>query len=246
VRELKSKTGGLFGSGESTGSVGVVTINLPRIAYLSKTKEEFKERLSKLMDLAKTSLQIKRKEVIKNMDNGLLPYSKRYLGHLNHHFSTIGLVGMHEACLNFIKKGIESQAGKEFSLEVLEFMRQKLEKFQEETGQIFNLEATPAEGTSYRLARIDKRLYPNIITSGKKIPYYTNSSQLPVGYTEDIFEALEHQDELQSKYTGGCVEKGNKVLTDKGLIPIEYIFKNFKKLKPIKALSYNKKLKVNK
>ncbi len=208
LRELKSKTGGLFGSGESTGSVGVVTINAPRIGYLSKTKEEFFEKLGRLMDLAKESLQIKRKEVTKNMDNGLLPYSKRYLGHLDHHFSTIGLVGMHEACLNFLGKGIESQAGKEFTIEVLDFMRNKLAKYQEETGQIFNLEATPAEGTSYRLARIDKRLYPNIIASGTKIPYYTNSTQLPVGYTEDIFEALEHQDELQSMYTGGTVLHG--------------------------------------
>ncbi|MCX8158383.1 MAG: ribonucleoside triphosphate reductase [Candidatus Diapherotrites archaeon] len=208
LRQLRSKTGGLFGSGESTGSVGVVTINMPRLGYLSKTKEEFFERLEKLMYLAKESLEIKRKEVTKHMDNGLLPYTKRYLGHLNNHFSTIGLVGMNEACLNFLGKTIANNEGKEFAIEVLDFMREKLVEYQEETGHIYNLEATPAEGTSYRLARIDKKRFPNIITAGKDVPYYTNSTHLPVNYSEDIFEVLEHQDELQTRYTGGTVLHG--------------------------------------
>lgn len=208
LRDLRSKTGGLFGSGESTGSVGVVTINLPRLGYLSKSKEEFLERLGKLMYLGKESLEIKRKEVTKNMDNGLLPYTKRYLGNLNNHFSTIGLVGMNEACLNFMEKNIASAEGKAFAIEVLDFMREKLVEFQKETGHIYNLEATPAEGTSYRLARIDKKAYPGIISAGTEKPYYTNSTQLPVSYTDDIFEALEHQDELQAKYTGGTVLHG--------------------------------------
>jgi len=211
VRELKSKTGGLFGSGEKTGSIGVVTINLPKIGYLSKTEDEFFDRLGRLMELAKKSLEIKRKEVTKNMNHGLLPYSRRYLGTLAHHFSTIGLNGMHECCLNFLgaNKGIDTAEGKRFALKVLDFMRQKLADFQEETGNIYNLEATPAEGTSYRLAKHDKKRYPNIITSGtEKNPYYTNSSQLPVNYTNDVFEALKHQDELQCKYTGGTVLHG--------------------------------------
>jgi ribonucleoside-triphosphate reductase len=208
LKELLSKTGGLFGSGEQTGSIGVVTINLPRIGYLSKTKEEFFERLGRLMELAKNSLEIKRKEVTKNMNKGLLPYTKRYLGHLNNHFSTIGLNGMNEACMNFLgyDKNITTQEGRDFALEVLDFMRDKLTEFQEETGHIFNLESTPAEGTSYRLAKHDKIKYPNIITAGiEEAPFYTNSSQLPVNYTTDVFEALELQDELQCKYTGGTV-----------------------------------------
>jgi ribonucleoside-triphosphate reductase len=208
LQELRSKTGGLFGSGESTGSVGVVTINIPRLAYLSKDKEELFERLGRLMSLARDSLEIKRKEVTKNMKSGLLPYTKRYLGTLNNHFSTIGLVGMNEACLNFVGKNIMSEEGKSFSMEVLDFMRERLVEFQEETNHIYNLEATPAEGTSYRLARIDKKRFPGIMCAGKNEPYYTNSTQLPVDYTEDIFEALEHQDELQCKYTGGTVLHG--------------------------------------
>lgn len=208
LKELRSKTGGLFGSGESTGSIGVVTINLPRLGYLSKTKEEFFERLERLMYLAKESLEIKRKEVAKHMDGGLLPYTRRYLGTLNNHFSTIGLVGMNEACLNFLGKGITSDEGRALSLEVLHFMREKLVEFQEETNHIYNLEATPAEGTSYRLARIDRKRFSNIITAGTNEPYYTNSTQLPVSYTDDIFEALELQDELQTKYTGGTVLHG--------------------------------------
>jgi ribonucleoside-triphosphate reductase len=209
IRELKNKTGGLFGAGEQTGSIGVVTINLPRIGYTSKTEDEFFKRLEYLMELAKESLEIKRKEVTKNMNNGLLPYSRRYLGTLANHFSTIGINGMHECCLNFIGQGIETKEGRKFAIKVLDFMRKKLQDFQQETGDIYNLEATPAEGTSYRLAKHDKKRYPGIITSGtEKNPYYTNSSQLPVNYTTDIFEALKHQDELQCKYTGGTVLHG--------------------------------------
>jgi len=208
MKELRKKTGGLFGFGESTGSIGVVTINMPRIGYLSKDETQFFERLERMMILAKNSLEIKRKVVNRNMERGLLPYTKRYLGHLNHHFSTIGLVGMNEACLNFLGESIGTKHGKEFAIKVLKFMRKKLVEFQEETGHIYNLEATPAEGTSYRLARIDKKKYPNIITSGKTAPYYTNSTHLPVNYTDDIFEALKHQDDLQVLYTGGTVFHG--------------------------------------
>ena len=208
LKELRAKTGGLFGSGECTGSIGVVTLNMPRIGYLSKTKEEFFERVAKLMELAKESLEIKRKVVNRNMENGLLPYTKRYLGTLDNHFSTIGLVGMNEALLNFMGKDIGTEEGRKFAVEVLKFMREKLKEFQEETGHIYNLEATPAEGTSYRLARIDKEKYPDIITAGEDEPYYTNSTQLPVGYTDDIFEALDLQDELQTLYTGGTVLHG--------------------------------------
>jgi len=208
LKELRAKTGGLFGSGESTGSIGVVTLNMPRIGYLSDTKEEFFERISELMELAKESLEIKRKVVERNMENGLLPYTKRYLGTLNNHFSTIGLVGMNEALLNFMGKDIGTEEGRKFAVEVLNFMREKLEQFQEETGHIYNLEATPAEGTSYRLARIDREKYPEIIAAGEEESYYTNSTQLPVGYTDDIFEALDLQDELQALYTGGTVLHG--------------------------------------
>jgi len=208
LKELSRKTGGLFGFGESTGSLGVVTINMAKIGYMSKDETVFFERLEKLMTLAKNSLEIKRKIVNRNLNKGLLPYTMRYLGHLNHHFSTIGLVGMNEACLNFLGKSIATREGRAFAIKVLKFMRDKLVKFQEETGHIFNLEATPAEGTSYRLARIDKKNYPNIITAGKGVPYYTNSSQLPVNYTDDIFEALKHQDGLQVLYTGGTVFHG--------------------------------------
>lgn len=205
LKELRNKTGGLFGSGESTGSVGVVTINLPRLGYLSKTKEEFLNKLGLLMELAKESLEIKRNVVQRNIDTGLLPFTKRYLGNLHNHFSTIGLIGMNEANLNFLNKDISTEEGRIFALEVLNFMRKKLSEFQEETTHIYNLEATPGEGTSYRFAKIDKKLYPNIISSGKKVSYYTNSTQLPVGYTDDIFEALNLQEELQTKYTGGTV-----------------------------------------
>ena len=208
LKELRRKTGGLFGFGESTGSLGVVTINMPKIGYLSKDESMFFERLERIMTLAKNSLEIKRKIVNRNLERGLLPYTQRYLGHLNHHFSTIGLIGMNEACLNFFGKNIATKEGRAFAIKVLNFMRNKLVEFQKETGHIFNLEATPAEGTSYRLARIDKKNYPNIITSGKEVPYYTNSTQLPVDYTDDMFEALKHQNNLQVLYTGGTVFHG--------------------------------------
>lgn len=211
LKKLKMKTGGLFGAGESTGSIGVVTMNMPRLGYLSKSKEEFFERLGHLMVLAKNSLEIKRKEVSRNMDNGLLPYTREYLGTLANHFATIGLNGMHECCLNFLGKdnGIDSKEGRAFAIEVLEFMQKTIKGFQEETGNIYNLEATPAEGTSFRFAKHDRKRFSDIITSGTvKAPYYTNSSQLPVNYTTDIFEALLHQDELQTKYTGGTVFHG--------------------------------------
>jgi len=206
--------GGLFGSGALTGSVGVVTINLPRIGYLSKTKKEFFERLGKMMDLARDSLEIKRKTIENFIEKGLYPYSKFYLagikkargGYYANHFSTIGLVGMNECLLNFLGENIASEKGRKFALEVMDFMRERLVKYQEETGNIYNLEATPAESTAYRLALKDRERYPDIITAGtKEVPYYTNSSQLPVNYTDDIFEALKLQDELQCKYTGGTV-----------------------------------------
>ena len=206
LRQLdRNVTGGLFGSGDSTGSVGVVSINMPRIAYLSKNKSEFLERLEYLMGLAKSSLETKREIVEKNMQGGLLPYTKRYLGTLKNHFSTIGPIGMNEACLNLLGEDIASPKGRSLAIETLEVMRKKLQDFQEETSHIYNLEAVPAEGTSYRLARIDKRKYPDIITAGKGVPYYTNSTLLPVNRTEDVIEALEHQEELQTLYTGGTV-----------------------------------------
>ncbi|MBA7502280.1 Anaerobic ribonucleoside-triphosphate reductase [subsurface metagenome] len=205
LRELHRRYGGFFGYAEKTGSVGVVTINMPRLGYLSKDEGAFFEWLERLMELAKDSLEIKRELVGKNMERGLLPFSARYLGTLKFHFSTIGLVGMHEACRNFLGEGIETKAGKEFSIKVLKFMRKKLLEFQDETGNIYNLEATPAEGTSHRLARLDKKHYPKIITSGKKVPYYTNSTNLPVGYTNNLVEALRHQDDLQVLYNGGTV-----------------------------------------
>lgn len=204
-RELRKRGGGLFGADEMTGSVGVVTINLPRIGYLSNTKEEFYKRLDRLMFLAKQSLVIKRKVITRLMDGGLFPYTKTYLGHFNSHFSTIGINGMNECLLNFIGKDITDPEGVEFAKEILDHMRKKLADYQEETGDLFNLEATPAESTSYRLAKHDKAKYPDIISSGTEEPYYTNSSQLPVDYTDDIFEALDMQEELQSKYTGGTV-----------------------------------------
>ena len=210
LRELRARGGGLFGSGEMTGSVGVVTINLPRIGYFSKTKEEFFDRLGNIMDLGKQALEIKRKLVQHNMDNGLLPFSKRYLVNLHNHFNTIGLNGMNEAIMNFLGRDvtIAQPEGKAFAIEVLNFMRDRLSKYQEETGHLFNLEATPAEGVSHRFARIDKKKYPDIITQGEKDPYYTNSTHLPVSHTEDLFEALQHQDELQVLYTGGTVLHG--------------------------------------
>ncbi len=209
LRELRKKSGGYFGSGESTGSVGVVTINLPRIAYLSKNKDEFYSRLDKLMDIAARSLKTKRTVITKLLDEGLYPYTKRYLGTFKNHFSTIGLVGMNEACLNacWLKTDLTHIEGVEFAKEVLNHMRNRLVIYQEEYGDLYNLEATPAESTSYRLAKHDKKKYPNIITASEdnKTPYYTNSSHLPVGYTDDIFQALDVQDELQTLYTSGTV-----------------------------------------
>ena len=215
-RELHKRGGGLFGAAPLTGSIGVVTINLPRIGYLSKTKEEFFNRLSHLMDLARESLEIKRKTIETFTEKGLYPYAKFYLdgvkkmrgSYWGNHFSTIGLIGMNEALLNFIKKDIASSEGRKFATEVLEFMRERLIKYQELTGNMYNLEATPAEGTSYRLARMDKKQFPDIITAGNGECYYTNSTQLPVDYTEDLFDALKIQDELQTKYTGGTVLHG--------------------------------------
>jgi ribonucleoside-triphosphate reductase len=204
-RELRKKGGGLFGADELTGSIGVVTINMPRIGYLSKTKEEFFRRLDYLMGLASESLMIKRKVITRLLDNGFFPYSKKYLGHFNNHFSTIGINGMNECLINFMGKTISDPEGVAFAKEILLFMRKKIADYQEETGVLFNLEATPAESTSYRLAKHDKEKFPDIITSGKDEPYYTNSSQLPVDYTDDIFEALDLQEELQMMYTGGTV-----------------------------------------
>ncbi len=206
--------GGLFGSGSNTGSIGVVTINLPRIGYLAKTKKDFFDRLSKLMNLAKDSLEIKRKTIEDFADKGLYPYSKFYLASIkkargayyNNHFSTIGLVGMNECLLNFIEEDVGSKKGIKFTLEVMDFMRKKLVKYQEDTGSLYNLEQTPAESTAYRFASEDKKKYPDIITAGtKEVPYYTNSTQLSVNYTDDVFEALELQDEIQCRYTGGSV-----------------------------------------
>lgn len=205
LKELRKRCGGLFGSGDKTGSIGVVTVNLPRIGYLSKSEGEFFARLDKVMNLAKTSLEIKRKVVERNLKNGLLPYTKRYLGSFSNHFSTIGLVGMNEACLNFLGVSISTEKGKSFAIKVLQHMRSRLSDYQEETGNLYNLEATPAEGTSYRLAKHDKKRYPDIIASGESEPYYTNSTHLPVGYTEDPFEVMDHQEELQRLYTGGTV-----------------------------------------
>lgn len=204
-RELRRRGGGLFGADEFTGSLGVVTINMPQIGYLAKNEEEFYSRLDYLMNLAKESLCIKRKVIQKLYDSGLYPYTKRYLKTLVNHFNTIGLCGMNECCLNFLGVNIADPAGKAFSEKVLQHMKEKMQDFQEETGDLFNLEATPAESTSYRLARHDKEQFEDIITSGTNEPFYTNSSQLPVDYTSDVFEALDHQESLQTKYTGGTM-----------------------------------------
>lgn len=210
LRELRKKSGGYFGAGESTGSVGVVTLNLPRLAYLSANETEFYQRLSRLMDIAARSLDIKRRVITKLMDEGLYPYTKAYLGSFDNHFSTIGLVGMNEACLNakWIHTTIAEPAGHQFAEEVLDFMRNRLSDYQEQyQGTLFNLEATPAESTAYRLAKHDIVKYPDIITAAApgQTAYYTNSSQLPVGYTDDIFDALDLQDNLQTRYTSGTV-----------------------------------------
>lgn len=209
LRELRKKSGGFFGSGESTGSVGVVTINMPRIAFLSANKEEFYHRLDKLMDVAARSLKIKREVITKLLNEGLYPYTRRYLGTFENHFSTIGLVGMNEACLNakWIGSDLSSGNAIEFTKEVLNHMRNRLSDYQEKYGDLYNLEATPAESTAYRLAKHDVARYPGIITASSDChnPYYTNSSHLPVSYTADVFEALDIQDELQTLYTSGTV-----------------------------------------
>ncbi len=206
-RELRRRGGGLFGADEFTGSIGVVTINLPQIGYLANSEEEFYKRLDYLMDLAKESLCTKRKVIQKLYDGGLFPYTRRYLKTLTNHFNTIGLCGMNECCQNFLGKeyDISTPKGKTFAENVLQHMRERMQDYQEETGDLFNLEATPAESTSYRLAKHDKEQFPNIITSGTTEPFYTNSSQLPVDYTADVLEALDHQEALQTKYTGGTM-----------------------------------------
>ncbi len=212
--ELRKRGGGLFGSNPLTGSVGVYTINLPRIGYLSSSKKEFKARLWKLVQDGKTSLEIKRKIIEQQSEKGLYPYSTFYLRNVkertgeywHNHFSTIGILGMNEALLNFMGKDITTPEGQEFSIEIMNYLRDVLVDIQNETGHVYNLEATPAEGTAYRLAKLDKEKYPDIITAGtEEVPYYTNSTQVPVEYTEDIFEVMELQDELQSLYTGGTV-----------------------------------------
>ena len=209
LRELRKKTGGFFGSGESTGSVGVVTINMPRIAYLAKDKEDFYKRLDYLMDISARSLHIKRQVISKLLEEGLYPYTKRYLGSFDNHFSTIGLIGMNEVGLNAKWLGLDMshKETQEFTKEVLIHMRERLSDYQEKYGDLYNLEATPAESTTYRLAKHDKKKYPDIITAGHEgdKPYYANSSHLPVDYTVDIFDALDIQDELQTLYTSGTV-----------------------------------------
>ncbi len=222
-RELRKRGGGLFGANPLTGSIGVVTINLPRLGHQAKNKKEFMEKLAYLVDLAKGSLEIKRKFLEKSTDRHLYPYSRFYLrdikarngNYWKNHFNTIGIIGMNEALLNLIGKDIASPEGQAFALEVMDFVRDKLRKFQEETGELYNLEATPAEGVTYRFAKKDKELFPEIVVSNEDkvkevnaAPYYTNSTHLPVNFTADMFEALELQDELQSRYTGGTVFHG--------------------------------------
>ena len=205
LRELRKKTGGFFGSGESTGSVGVVTINLPRIAYLAVDEADFYKRLDRLMDVSARSLKIKRNVISKLLEEGLYPYTKRYLGKFDNHFSTIGLIGMNEAGLNakWLRADLSHKKVQQFAKDVLNHMRERLADYQEQYGDLYNLEATPAESTTYRLAKHDKERWSDIITAGNEgdKPYYTNSSHLPVDYTTDIFDALDIQDELQTLYT---------------------------------------------
>lgn len=218
-RELMKRGGGLFGANPLTGSIGVVTVNLPRIGYLSGSEQDFFARLAKLVHLAKDSLSIKRKVLERFTDQNLYPYSKFYLREIKNgtglywknHFSTIGILGMNEACINFIGEDITGESGQAFSLKVMDFLRDMISEIQEETGEIFNLEATPGEGTSYRFSLIDKERFPDILCANEAdyhkgaAPYYTNSTQLPVNYSDDIFETLMLQDNLQAKYTGGTV-----------------------------------------
>jgi anaerobic ribonucleoside-triphosphate reductase len=212
-RELKKRGGGLFGSNPLTGSIGVVTLNIPRLAYLAGTKENFYKGLDELLRVSKEALEIKRKVLEPLTEQGLYPYSKYYLDGIKkrfgkywgNHFSTIGIVGVNEACINLLKEDISTPRGSAFAKELLNYIRERMMEFQEETGNFYNLEATPAEGTSYRLAKIDKEHFPGIFTQGDKEPYYTNSSNLPVKYTDDLFAAMDHQDGLQTLYTGGTV-----------------------------------------
>jgi ribonucleoside-triphosphate reductase (formate) len=204
-RELRNRGGGLFGSDEFTGSIGVVTINLPRIGYLSSSREDYFSQLDHVMTLARESLEIKRNVITRLMDQGLFPYTQRYLRHWNNHFSTIGLIGMNESALNFMGKDLTHPDARAFARDVLLHMREKLVKFQEETGHLYNLEATPGEGTSYRLAKIDRQKFSRMIIAGGDSPYYTNSTQLPVTTTDDVFEALDMQNDIQKLYTGGTV-----------------------------------------
>lgn len=212
--ELRKRGGGLFGSNPMTGSIGVYTINLPRIGYLSSSMSEFKSRLWRLVQIGKTSLEIKRKIIEDQSERGLYPYATHYLRNIKertgeywyNHFNTIGILGMNEACENFMGKDLTTPEGQKFALEIMHYLRELMVEIQQETGHFYNLEASPAEGASYRMAAIDKKRYPDIITAGVDTPYYTNSSQLPVGYTDDIFEMMELQDELQSLYTGGTVQ----------------------------------------
>lgn len=206
LKELRNKMGGLFGAGDQTGSIGVVTVNVARIGFNAKNEKEFFQRLEELMELAKESLEIKRKIIDNNMKNGLMPFSKKYLGSYKSHFSTIGLNGMNEAAINLIGKDIASEEGRNLALKTLNFMRDKIAQFQQETENLYNLEAVPCESATYRFAKKDKELFPDIITAGTdEAPYYTNSTHLPVDKTDDVFEALEHQDDLQVLYTGGTV-----------------------------------------
>ncbi|HWS29894.1 MAG TPA: ribonucleoside triphosphate reductase [Clostridia bacterium] len=213
TKELRKRGGGLFGSNPLTGSIGVVTVNLPRIAYVSHSESEFRARLCQMVHTAKKSLEIKRKVVEEQTARGMYPYSANYLKDVHartgqywyNHFNTIGLLGMNEACINLLNEDLTTKNGQDFAVRTLSYMRELLTDIQEETGHFYNLEATPAEGTSYRLAKLDKEKYPDIVAAGKETPYYTNSSQLPVGFTDDIFETLDLQDELQSLYTGGTV-----------------------------------------
>lgn len=237
--ELRKRGGGLFGSNPMTGSIGVFTINLPRIGYLSKTADEFKSRLWRMIHLGKQSLEIKRKTIERQTDRGLYPYCANYLRDIkartgqywSNHFNTIGILGMNEAVLNFLGKDITTPQGQDFSTEMLDYMRDVLKDIQVETGNNYNLEASPAEGTCYRMAKLDKERYPDIITAGDEVPFYTNSTHLPVGYTDDIFETLDLQDKLQTKYTGGTVlhlylgEKIHDIEVAKNLI--KTVFKNY-------------------
>ena len=212
-RELRKRGGGLFGANPMTGSIGVVTLNILRLAYMSGDKQTFYKGLDELLRISKESLEIKRKVLEQLTDQGLYPYSEHYLSDMKkrrgtfwaNHFSTIGLIGVNEGCVNLVKEDISSPKGRRFSEELLNYIRDRMVEFQEDTGHLYNLEATPAEGTTYRLAKMDTEKFPGIVTQGDKEPYYTNSSNLPVKHTDDLFEALDHQDDIQSLYTGGTV-----------------------------------------